>query len=220
MPEPAPLYLARSFPPPAALPQSRRILVILDLNGTLLYRPARRQRARFVERPHARRFLAYCLEAFHLAIWSSARPDNVGRMVEQLLTPDQRARCVVIWARDRLGLSPDDYRLRVQCYKRLATVWGCPEVQASHPAAGRGGVWDQSNTVLVDDSPEKGRSEPHNILVVPEFSGLEAEQAGVLPQVHDYLNVLCHQQDISRYIRQTPFALDPHYRLSDSPPAA
>lgn len=213
VPEPTPLYLARSFAPPATLPQPRRILVILDLNGTVLYRPTHRQPTNFVERPHARRFLDYCLEAFHLAVWSSARPDNVQHMLTQLLTRDQRERCVVTWARDRLGLSQDDYNSRVQCYKRLATVWNDKQVQASHPAADRGGRWDQSNTVLVDDSREKGRSEPHNILAVPEFSGLHNEKADVLPQVHDYLNVLCHQQDISRYMRQSPFELDPSYQL-------
>lgn len=218
VPEPTPLYLARSFAPPAALPQPRRILVILDLNGTVLYRPTRYQPTTFVERPHARRFLDYCLEAFHLAIWSSARPENVQNMLSQLLTRKQRKQCVVTWARDRLGLSQNDYNLRVQCYKRLDAVWNNDEVQASHPTADRGGRWDQSNTVLVDDSREKGRSEPYNILAVPEFSGPENEMADVLPQVHDYLNVLCYQQDISRYMRLNPFELDPSYRLSASPP--
>ena len=214
VPEPSPLYLARSFAPPSTLPQPRRILVILDLNGTLLFRPTRHQPTRFVERSHARAFLAYCLDTFYLAVWSSARPGNVHRMLAQLLTDDQRRRCVVVWGRDRFGLSPADYDARVQCYKRLSTLWNNPAVQASHPAAAHGARWDQSNTVLVDDSLEKGRSEPHNILQIPEFFGNPAEAVDVLPQVHDYLNLLCHQADISRYMRQTPFALDPHYSLA------
>ncbi|KJZ75577.1 hypothetical protein HIM_05040 [Hirsutella minnesotensis 3608] len=214
VPEPSPLYLARSFAPPVTLAKPWRILVILDLNGTVLYRPTRRQPTTFVERPHARRFLAYCLDAFSLAIWSSARPDNVRNMLNQLLTRDQRAQCVVAWARDRMGLSPADYNSRVQCYKRLTAVWNDAQVQASHPDAPWGGRWDQSNTVLVDDSPEKGRSEPHNILAVPEFSGLQNEMVDVLPQVHDYLNSLCHQEDISRFMRQHPFKLDLNYRLA------
>ncbi|PNY24266.1 FCP1y domain-containing protein [Tolypocladium capitatum] len=213
IPDPSPLYLARAFAPPSTLADPRRILVILDLNGTLLFRPIRKQPTKFVERPHARRFLAYCLDSFHLAVWSSARPENVQHMLAQLLTSEQRQRCVVIWGRDRFGLSRDDYDSRVQCYKRLSAMWNHPDVLTSHPHASRGGRWDQSNTVLVDDSPEKGRSEPHNILPIPEFSGLENEQVDVLPQVHDYLNTLCYQADISRYMRQSPFTLDPNYQL-------
>ncbi|KAK2601936.1 hypothetical protein QQS21_004527 [Conoideocrella luteorostrata] len=135
-------------------------------------------------------------------------------MISQLLEKDQREKCVVIWARDQLGLSKDDYDARVQVYKRLSVMWNDSRVRASHPLADRGGCWDQSNTVLVDDSMEKGRSEPYNILPIPEFSGLAKEPANVLPQVHDYLNALCYQEDISRYIRETPFSLSPEYELT------
>lgn len=142
---------------------------------------------------------------------------NVNNMVAQLLTPEQREKCILIWARDKFGLSPADYDARVQVYKRLSIIWNAPDVKKSHPAVAEGGVWDQSNTVLVDDSREKGRSEPHNILPIPEFSGLEHELPHVLPQVHDYLNLLCHQADISCYMRKSPFALDPKYVLPQGP---
>lgn len=217
IPDPTPLYLAQSFAPPSTLPRPRRILVILDLNGTLLYRPTRRMPTKFVERPHARPFLGYCLDTFYLAVWSSARPENVRRMLDQILTEEQRRRCVVIWGRDRFGLSANDYNTRVQCYKRLTTLWNDAKVQASHPHAASGGRWDQSNTVLVDDSLEKGRSEPHNILTIPEFTGIQSDRVDVLPQVHDYLNLLCYQADISRYMRETPFKLDPSYQLPPAP---
>ncbi|TWU77568.1 hypothetical protein ED733_007659 [Metarhizium rileyi] len=213
VPSPSTRYLAQSLSPPTTLPKPRRILVILDLNGTLLYRPSRNHPSKFIERPHARAFLRYCLETFHLAIWSSARPQNVTNMVAQLLTPEQSEKCVLIWARDRFGLSQQDYDARVQVYKRLSLVWDNPQVKAAHPDARRGGLWDQSNTVLVDDSREKGRSEPYNILPIPEFAGLLGEPPNVLPQVHDYLNLLCSQADISRYIRENPFHLSPEYTL-------
>lgn len=211
VPDPTKLYLTQALGAPSLLPEPRRILIVVDLNGTLLYRPSKRHPFDFVERPHARRFLAYCLDTFHVAIWSSARPANVDNMVCQLLDPGQRERCLLTWARDRFGLAPVDYDARVQCYKRLTKIWADPAVVAA-------GRWDQSNTVLVDDSLEKARSEPYNILEIPEFSGVRSEPADVLPQVHDYLNLLCHQADISRFIRQNPFRLDPSYVLPPSPP--
>ncbi|TFB05441.1 hypothetical protein CCMA1212_002460 [Trichoderma ghanense] len=213
IPEPTPLYIKTSLSQPLTLRQPRRILVIMDLNGTLLYRPNKRNPFNFIQRPHARQFLDYCVDTFHVAIWSSARPENVDKMVSQLLSPEQRAKCVVIWGRDRFGLSPADYSSRVQCYKRLSSIWNDPHVTASHPDAARGQRWDQTNTVLVDDSAEKGRSEPYNILQLPEFEGLANEPPDVLPQVHDYLNTLCYQANISSYIRHHPFGIDANYRL-------
>ncbi|KAL6793436.1 HAD-like domain-containing protein [Trichoderma sp. SZMC 28013] len=217
IPDPTPLYIAQSLPLPSSLRNPRRILVIMDLNGTLLYRPNKRNPFNFIQRPHARQFLDYCVDTFHVAIWSSARPENVDKMVSQLLSPQQRAKCLVIWGRDKFGLSPADYSARVQCYKRLSSIWNDPTVAASHPAAAQGQRWDQTNTVLVDDSAEKGRSEPYNILQLPEFEGLSNEPPNVLPQVHDYLNTLCYQTNISSYIRDRPFTIDSSYRLPPPP---
>ncbi|KAM5342679.1 hypothetical protein ACJ41O_013645 [Fusarium nematophilum] len=217
VPNPTPQYIAQAHLNPRRLPQPRRILVVMDLNGTLLYRPNKRRPFNFVERPHAKAFLSYCLETFHVAIWSSARPENVDKMVAQLLTPEQRERCLLVWGRDTFGLSKPDYDAKVQVYKRLTSVWCDPRVMASHPSASVGGRWDQSNTILVDDSLEKGRSEPFNLLQIPEFSGLATEIPNVLPQVHDYLNTLAYEADISRSVRQSPFKLDTAYTLPSGP---
>lgn len=213
VPNPTQHYICQSLLNPITLPEPRRILIIMDLNGTLLHRPNKKRPFNFVQRPHAKEFMDYCLETFYVAIWSSARPENVNKMVAQLLTPEQHAKCLLIWARDQFGLSPSDYDARVQVYKRLTSVWAQPRIMASHPLADSGGRWDQTNTILVDDSMEKGRSEPFNILQIPEFSGLKDEPTHVLPQVHDYLNSLCYQGDVSRFVRQNPFKLDPSYGL-------
>lgn len=214
VPNPTQSYLLSALKPPRTLPYPRPILIVMDLNGTILHRPLKRNNlAAFVERPHANRFMQYCLDTFHVAIWSSAKPQNVKKMVSKLLTPEQGEKCIVVWSRDQLDLSPEDYNSRVQCYKRLKRVWEDPTIKASHP---EGGTWDQSNTVLVDDSFEKGRSEPFNILALPKFANTALERQHVLPQVHDYLNQLACQEDVSRYMRCSPFKLDPAYTLPNS----
>ncbi|KAM3516110.1 hypothetical protein MY11210_000392 [Beauveria gryllotalpidicola] len=214
VPEPTASYLRRAHLAPSRLSSPRRILIVMDLNGTLLHRPNRRRPSHFIARPHARVFMDYLLSTFSVAVWSSARSNNVQAMVASLLTPAQRQRCLVVWGREHMGLSPADYDARVQCYKRLARVWGDRGVMAAHPdARGGGGRWDQSNTVLVDDSAEKARSEPHNLLRIPEYLGPAAESPHVLPQVHDYINELAWQADVSQYIRENPFELDASYKL-------
>ncbi|KAJ9142720.1 HAD-like protein [Pleurostoma richardsiae] len=203
--EPTAAYTLRASFAPIRLPSPRPILVVIDLNGTLLYRPSRKNPSRFVERPHARRFLAYCVDTFWVVIWSSARDDNVRRMCAQLLSPEQLARVVAVWGRHRFGLTRADYAKRVWCYKRLTRLWDDPVVAASHPEHAAGGRWGQGNTALVDDSVEKARSEPHNLVRIPEFAGDPDDDTSVLPRVHDYLNELCSQSDVSTYIRAHPF---------------
>ncbi|KAF7520781.1 hypothetical protein G7054_g12670 [Neopestalotiopsis clavispora] len=221
VPNPSKAYIAQSARPPSILAEPRRILVIIDLNGTLLHRPNAKKSSTFVERPFTRTFLQYCLQTFVVAIWSSAKPENVGRMVPQILSREDQARLVAVWGRDTLGLSEADYHQRVQCYKRLERFWGDEGVAASHPEfhatrGGGGARWDQTNTVLIDDSKEKARSQPYNIIQLPEFEGDVEEGGYVLPQVHNYLNELAFQSDISSFIRERPFKFDPSFTLASA----
>lgn len=206
VPEPTPAYLLRASFLPLPSPAPRPLLVVIDLNGTLLYRPDKRSPSRFVERPLARSFLERCLDSplRRVVIWSSARPENVARMCRQLLSPDYLGRVVAVWGRDRFGLSPADYNRRTQCYKRLTRLWSDPVVAACHPD---GAPWNQGNTVLIDDSAEKARSEPYNAVTLPEFAGDVDERPQVLALVQDYLDTLAWQMDISTYIRARPFSV-------------
>ncbi|KAH6658778.1 hypothetical protein EV126DRAFT_447542 [Verticillium dahliae] len=102
-------------------------------------------------------------------------------------------RLVAAWGRDKFDLTPADYVKRVQCYKRLQRIWADAAVQ-SHPDGLR---WDQTNT----------------------FFGDADEATDVLPQVHDYINALCYQADISQYMRLHPFGLRDDYTL-ERPPSA
>ncbi|KAK2602614.1 hypothetical protein N8I77_009132 [Diaporthe amygdali] len=210
VPDPTPLYLARASFLPKRRPEPGPLLVVIDLNGTLLHRPDRRKPHNFRRRPHADKFVSYCIETFWVVIWSSARPDNVNRMVETLVNPEQLHKVVAVWGRDRFGLTREDYNARTQCYKRLTTLWDDPVVKSSFPSDRRGyegKCWDQGNTVLIDDSVEKARSEPHNAITIPEFTGDLDETLDILPKVHDYLNELCFQEDVSTYVRVNPFKM-------------
>lgn len=217
IPEPSPEYLKNSSFQPLLLRQPKHLLVVIDLNGTLLFRPSRNHPTKFIARPHTKRFLQYCIDTFTVVIWSSARPENVRNMCEAILTADIRHKVAAIWGRDKFDLSKADYNTRVQCYKRLTKVWADTTIVRYHPEYITGGRWDQRNTVLIDDSIEKGRSEPYNLIEIPEFTGNLEESGDILPQVHDYLNRLSHHDDVSRYLRAFPFQAKAH---SQGPPAA
>lgn len=198
-------YLQASNVVSQPLGEPQNLLVVIDLNGTLVYRPSRTAPRKFLTRPHAPLFLKYCLDTFTVVIWSSARPENVKAMCEAILPPALRRRVVAIWGRDKFNLTPEDYNLRVQCYKRLDKIWSDPVIAASHPAYLSGGRWDQTNTVLIDDSLEKARSEPHNLIEVPEWLGDLNEADEILPQVHDHLNYLSMHSNVSACLRANPF---------------
>ncbi|KAG0648508.1 hypothetical protein D0Z07_5415 [Hyphodiscus hymeniophilus] len=198
-------YLNASLSDPSQLGQPQHLLVVIDLNGTLLYRPNRKNPTKFLMRPHAQSFLKYCVDTFKVVIWSSARPENVAAMCGTILTPDIKRRVVAIWGRDKFGLSKTDFNLRVQCYKRLSQVWQDEKISRSHPLYREGHRWDQTNTVLIDDSREKARTEPHNLIEVPEWYGDLKERDDILPQVHDYLNHLSMNSNISACLRSHPW---------------
>ncbi|KAG9247863.1 HAD-like domain-containing protein [Calycina marina] len=203
VPTPSPQYLAVSQGPVIRLEQPQNLLLVIDLNGTLLFRPDKKKPKNFVARPNADLFLNYCLETFSVLIWSSAKGENVTPMCDTLLTPEQRSKIIAVWGREKFKLSAGDYDKRVICFKRLTTVWSDSAIASSHPERAYGRIWDQSNTILIDDTAEKAKSEPHNILEVPEWSGDMTDN--VLPVVHDYINNLSMHSNVSTVLRNNSF---------------
>jgi hypothetical protein len=204
VPNPTKEYLEICNTTPQAISTPQNLLVVIDLNGTLLHRPGRHS-TKFLTRPHAKLFLQYCIETFNVVIWSSARPENVRTMCDTIIPRKLRHQVTGIWGREKFGLTQEDYNDRVQCYKRLEKLWNDQSIAASHPSYKYGGRWDQTNTVLIDDSLEKARSEPYNLVEVPEWFGNLGETGDILPQVHDYLNYLSQHSNVSACLRAQPF---------------
>ncbi|KAF8800409.1 hypothetical protein BYT27DRAFT_7117611 [Phlegmacium glaucopus] len=129
-------------------PSLSRKLLILDLNGTLVYRsrhkpPPDRSKRRLVDpyadttlprplrptypRPYLKSFTEYLFHPHTKAwldtmIWSSAQPHSVDDMVNRCFG-ERREELVAVWARDTLGLDEKDYHRKVQTTKDLARPW-------------------------------------------------------------------------------------------------
>ncbi|OBT78558.1 hypothetical protein VF21_00965 [Pseudogymnoascus sp. 05NY08] len=204
VPDPSATYLERSLLAPQLASEPQHILLVLDLNGTILYRPDRRRPSHFLERQSTASFLDYIFSRFQVMVWSSARLENVRLMADKLFPGPRRQYLVTEWGRDRMGLTPEDFVRRVQVYKRLEKVWAEPGIQSRHPLQATGATWDQSNTILIDDSLEKARSEPFNLVELPEFKG-NSEPTDVLQHLTMYLDDILMQKDVSAYMRQNPF---------------
>lgn len=205
---PTPEYLETASLPPHRLPHPTPKLLILDLNGTLLFRPRNHKVNRIVDmrassakpvlRPYLREFTTYIFEHFHVMFWSSATPRNVHAMINAATTESQRKLIVASWARDTLGLTPEEYHRKSPCVKDLEKVFRDGVIRK------RGLVWDESNTILIDDSLVKAALQPFNHIYIPEFLG-DIERDNVLYQIIIYLEGLRYQGHVARFIKESPF---------------
>lgn len=201
-PKPTEAYTTRASIPPTRASAAQTLLLVLDLNGTLLYRTLGNKT--YIPRPGLERFLDYCFENHHILIWSSAQPHNVAGLCEKIFTAAQRELLLGQWGRDTLGLTPQQYKQRVQVYKNLGTVWKDPALQSRHPDFATGGTWGQHNTVLVDDSVIKAAAQPFNHIEVPEFVTTEdvhGREENVLSAVVAMLEEARGWSDVSAYVR-------------------
>ena len=204
-PSPHTDYHAQSRVTPAQVSSPRRLLVILDLNGTLLFRRSRGG-SNFTRRPHLDEFLKYLFQHHSVMVWSSARLENVVAMCDKLFTQAQRESLVAIWAREQLRLTPAAFKERVPVYKQLSWVWNGKDMIAKRPF---GAAWNQTDTVLIDDSVDKAATEPHNVIPLEAFEATPQQmESDVLAAVATYLDVLKMQDNVSAYMRQQPFVVE------------
>lgn len=219
-------YMAQASLPPQEITPPQPLLVILDINGTLIYRKHRRLPPQFVKRPGLDKFLETLMDKYTVMIWSSSQPRTVNAVCERLFPRNKRQQLAAEWGRDKFGLTSAQYKEKIQVYKRLETVWADEGIQAKYPTSktklgkqrhaqllahqeNPDAVppplpmrWDQSNTVLIDDSKLKAAAQPYNILEIPEFTNdPNVDESQVFKKVLKRLNILARRDDVSKMLR-------------------
>lgn len=121
-------------------------------------------------------------------------------MVHALFTETQKQALLARWARDTLGLTKVQFSQKTQVYKRLERVWD-GEYKVG------GGQWDQTNTVLLDDTAVKAKGQPWNHVEVEEFLGTKAQRREdrTLVALVGYLEECRWRANVSAFIRSTRF---------------
>ncbi|KAI8830329.1 HAD-like domain-containing protein [Chytriomyces cf. hyalinus JEL632] len=121
----------------------RKLLIVLDLNGTLIDRlskgPERKlananplcprdadltlNQNRVFLRPYLDVFLKYLLENFHVAAWTSATPKNAHPLTEFIFEPFGGSKCLeLVWDRERCIIEPTPTN-KYNSVKDLAIIW-------------------------------------------------------------------------------------------------
>ena len=165
-PEVSAYYFAQAQAEPEKLKSGRKLLVVLDLNGTLLVRDGV-DRRRYTKRPGLDDLLTYLFANHAVMVCTSAKAHNAQRMINDLFTNEQRNKIITIRARQMLGLTPKQFNAKVQVYKNLNDIWADPKVKAS--VSPEEPPWSMANTILLDDSVIKAAGQPHNLIHIPEF---------------------------------------------------
>ncbi|ORY86859.1 HAD-like domain-containing protein [Protomyces lactucae-debilis] len=188
-------------------PLARLKLVILDLNGTLVFREnGARSSNTPIPRPGLRDFCKYLFDNFAVMVWSSAQPQSVLSMCANIFSHEQREQLVAVWARDTLGLTPEQYNSKCQTSKNLEQVWRDPHLRKIKR-------FSQRDTIIIDDSKLKVLAHPHNLIEVPEFSAERVARGtdDALREVTAYLETLRKLPNVSAYIKHSPL------RFADKP---
>ncbi len=141
---------------------TKRKLLVLDLNGALLFRPKHKKSRTCHPRPYLSTFTSFLFhpatrEWLDTMVWSSAQPKNVGWMVERAFG-QHVDKLKLVWTRDQMGLSKAEYGRKTQTTKDLSCVWASL------------GDFNGKNTILLDDSPSKARLQPYNHICVEEYT--------------------------------------------------
>ena len=212
VPMPTKDYLNQARSPSAKLPNAQKLLVVLDLNGTLIYRTkSSGNPTKHRVRPGTQKFLAYLFKEHLPMVYTSMQPETTKRIVPSVFSEEQARRLVAVWARDMLDMPKKYYFEKVQVYKRLDKIWRDKDIQSKHPNVAD--IWGQKNTVLIDDSHLKASAQPHNLVHVPEYDGRiiskKDENATNTKHEEEILDILImkleelkHQEDVSRLIFQ------------------
>ncbi|KAI1299083.1 hypothetical protein EDD11_006503 [Mortierella claussenii] len=148
-------------------------------------------------------------------VWSSAQPHSVDAMLK-FGFGNRISKLDRVWTRQHFRLPEVDYARKVLTIKDLEYVWeGIAEEKKQHLATSEPNQgadkfqveYDQTNTVLIDDSTAKIQLQPYNGLTLRDFDA-ELAKAGTdreLLKVMKYLEKLVYQQNVSAYMRLHPF---------------
>lgn len=227
-------YIQQASQKPQRCLSQRPLLIILDLNGTLIYRKHRKLPPSFASRAGLDHFLEVLTRKYAVMVWSSSTPATVEAVSAKLFPKDKKHGVVALWGRDRFGLTTAQYNSKLQVYKQLHKVWCSAEVQSAYPgneslkpapqqkkkpSGGKhskhnqkqrqqeipplpvGQRWDQTNTILIDDSKLKALSEPFNILEIPEFTNdPNIDESTLFTKVLARLDTLSRHDDVSKVL--------------------
>ena len=149
----------------------------------------------YFERLRLHQFLSDCFDKFDVAIWTCAGKRRTDAMVEAIFSEDERAKFKFIWDQSQIidsGILRSDGNCNVM-FKSLKRIWEHKEYV---------GLYDDSNTVLIDDSPLKSFLNPDFTSLHPSSFKFGDCKDTFLPDIlWPLLEKLSLAQDVRRFLK-------------------
>lgn len=191
-------------------------LLILDVNGLLAdivsYVSAGYQANIVVsgksvfKRPFCDDFLRFCFEKFDVGVWSSRTKRNVNPLID-FLFGDSRHKLLFCWDQSHCtdtGFTTVENRSKPLFLKELKKIW---EYLESTLQLNKG-EYDESNTLLLDDSPYKALCNPvHTAIFPPSYGYRDLADSSLGPEgdLRVYLERLAEAENVQEFVAQHPF---------------
>ncbi|CAL1392248.1 unnamed protein product [Linum trigynum] len=194
----------------------RKKLLILDLNGLLVdvvtcppkdRTPDKRVGIRsFFVRPGYLDFLNFCYQRFEVAVWSSRTRKNINILIDYLFG-DMKSSLLFCW--DLSHCTTTQFKTlenkhKPLVFKELTKVWNKEDPQLPWEK----GYFNESNTLLVDDSPYKALLNPINSGIHPHpysYEDLNDNSLGADGDLRVYLEQLSEAVNVQKFVETNPF---------------
>ncbi|BFG26520.1 hypothetical protein CerSpe_127940 [Prunus speciosa] len=204
-------------------------LLILDINGLLadivspppkgLASDKRIAGRAIFKRPFYLDFLKFCFEHFEVGVWSSRSKRIVERVLDYLMG-DMKHKLLFCWDLSHCtatGFRTLENRHKTLVFKELRRIWEKHDPSLPWEK----GVYNESNTLLLDDSPYKALLNPAHTAVFPHpytFQRGSDTSLGPGGDLRVYLEGLAAAENIQEFIEQEPFGQSPINESSASWP--
>ncbi|XP_058728611.1 uncharacterized FCP1 homology domain-containing protein C1271.03c-like [Vicia villosa] len=195
----------------------RKKLIVLDINGLLadiVSQPSKyvkpdaiiaRNKALF-KRPFYLEFLNFCFERFEVAVWSSRLKKNVDKVIDYLMG-DMKQKLVFCWDLSHCtetSFKTLENKHKQLVFKDLRKIWDNYDPNVSWEK----GYYNESNTLLLDDSPYKALlNPPYNSIFPHTFSykNHNDNSLAVGGDLRRYLDGLASAENMLNYVEEHPF---------------
>ncbi|CAF0743332.1 unnamed protein product [Didymodactylos carnosus] len=208
-------------------------LLILDLNGILVHRVYKKEYYKYQDlfkneyrngtierplykgnfaiwlRPGVKEFLQWCLDHFHIGIWSSVRKENMVPLIEALLPNESdHSNLLFYWWQDMCLMEKNDdknEKTSTSFYKCLERVWNTQSLEEKWKLNQKNGNW-REQTLIVDDNKSKVRDNPEFTAIHPQswklFDIVESEQDGAYIKLFKKDNVLEENGALKQWLQK------------------
>ncbi|KAH1246542.1 putative FCP1 y domain-containing protein [Glycine max] len=204
-------------------------LLILDLNGLLADfvsisdtdTPFRRYRRepepdfvlrgkKVYKRPFCDDFLQFCFDTFHVGVWSSRSKSNVDASIKFLMGKSA-TKLLFCWNQShctKTKFSTVENIDKPLVLKEIRKLWE----KAEPDLPWEKGEFNESNTLLLDDSPYKALMNPRHSAIFPysyRYYHTRDSELGREGDLRVYLKGLAKAENVQNYVSENPFGQRP-----------